>query len=118
MLINTGDKPIYIANEPVDMRKSIDGLSILVVEYLEMNPQDSALFIFYNRCRNKVKCLLWDNNGFVMIYKRLEKGRFKFHRNIDLSQYEIDNQQLHWLLAGFDFIQLNQHPELKFAAYS
>lgn len=118
MLINSGDKAIYIANEAVDMRKSIDGLSVLVVEYLEMNPQQAAYFVFYNRRRNKVKCLVWDNNGFVMIYKRLEKGTFKFHRNIALSQYQIDEQQLQWLFAGFDFIQLKQHPELKFAAYS
>ena len=117
MRFDTGNKTIYIANEPIDMRKAIDGLSVMVVEYLKKDPQAPALFIFYNRRRNKVKCLYWDNNGFVMIYKRLEKGTFKFNRTIHLTHYEINNEQLHWLLAGFDFIQLKQHPELKFSDY-
>lgn len=109
---------IYIASQAVDMRKAIDGLSYQVLEQLEVDPQSGNLFIFYNRRCNKVKALLWDRNGFVLIYKRLEKGRFKFSRRSDGQAYEIEHQQLKWLLGGFDFMQLKHHPELYFSNYA
>lgn len=109
---------VYLSLEAVDMRKSINGLSIAVIEELSCNPQDEALYIFYNKSRNKVKCLYWDKNGFVLIYKRLEKGRFQFSKSLSGDLYEITHQQLSWLLAGFDFIQMSQYPELNFKNYA
>lgn len=109
---------IYLSLEAIDMRKSINGLSICVVEGLACNPQDRALYIFYNRSRNKVKCLYWDRNGFVLIYKRLEKGRFQFSKSLAGDVYELTHQQLDWLLAGFDFVQMAHFPELKFEHYA
>ena len=109
---------IYLSLHSVDMRKSINGLSICVVEDLICNPQDRALYIFYNRSRNKVKCLYWDRNGFVLIYKRLEKGRFQFSKTLSGDVYELTHQQLAWLLAGFDFVKMSNYPELKFENYA
>ena len=109
---------IYIANEAVDMRKAIDGLCYQVIDQLAADPQSGHLFLFYNRQCNKVKALLWDKNGFVLIYKRLEKGRFKFSKQNDGRSYVIEHQQLKWLLAGFDFMQLKHHPDLYFSNYA
>lgn len=108
---------IHLSLEAVDMRKSINGLSIRVFEDMQLNPQDRALYIFYNRSRDKIKCLYWDKNGFVLIYKRLEKGRLKFSKSLSGSVYELNHQQLSWLLAGFDFVQMSQYPELNFTNY-
>ena len=62
---------VYLCREPVEMRKSIDGLSLLVQEAMELNPFDEAIFVFCNRQRDKVKILAWERNGFVLWYKRL-----------------------------------------------
>jgi len=108
---------IYIAAEPIDMRKAIDGLTMLVSEHLKMDPQSCQLFVFYNKSRDKVKMIYWDKEGFVMVYKRMEKGRFKFPRDNMVGCFEINHEQLQWLLAGFDFVRLREHPELNFSRY-
>lgn len=66
---NTVD--VYLYAELVDMRKSIDGLSILVEQEMALSPMDDALFVFCNRGRDKIKLLCWENNGFIVWYKRL-----------------------------------------------
>ena len=107
----------YAYSESVDMRKSIDSLSYLVCESLERNPQDGSIYIFHNRQRDKVKILYWDRNGFVMHYKRLEKGRFKFSRVHGDTVMTISQQQLTWLLAGLDFNLMHQFGELNYSNY-
>jgi len=117
MLSFADDVKLYICLEPVDMRKSIAGLSVVTADYLSMNPQCGHVFIFYNKRRNKVKLLYWDINGFGLYYKQLEKGCFKIPRDISGEYFEIEQQQLKWLLAGIDFIQLKRHPSLYFSNY-
>jgi len=109
---------IYLSLHPMDMRKAINGLSLYVVEELERSPQDQALYIFYNKARNKIKCLYWDTNGFMLIYKRLEKGRFTISKSLFGDSYELTHPQLSWLLAGFDFVEMNRHPDIKFEHYA
>lgn len=99
------------------MRKAIDGLTLLVIEHLQHNPQQPCLFLFCNRQRNKLKGLYWDKNGFVMIYKRLECKKFYIPKLSELNKLEISHQQLSWLLAGFDFMSMAKHPELDFKNY-
>ena len=65
---------VLICSDPVDMRKSIDGLVMLIVELLDCKPQDRALFIFFNKGQDKFKSILWDGDGFILLYKRREKG--------------------------------------------
>lgn len=108
---------ILICSEPVDMRKSIDGLVMLIVEQLDNNPQDKTLFIFYNKGQDKFKGIVWDGDGFILLYKRREKGRFKFPKNIESSTYEIDADLFKWLRKGFDFYALKSAPELKISNY-
>ena len=90
------------------MRKSINGLSALIEEVFEHSPQSTHLFLFYNKSRDKVKLIFWDKNGFVLYYKRLEKGKFKFNRTATDHTLEITEHQLHWLLAGLDFQLMQQ----------
>lgn len=111
------DIKIYISLEAIDMRRAIDGLCVAVLEFLESKSQSGDVFLFRNRQGNKVKALVWDKNGFIMIYKRLEKGRFKFPKTTNGNAIEIEHQQLKWLLAGFDFMALKQRPDLYFTDY-
>lgn len=75
------------------MRKSIDGLAGIVENELELNPLEPALFVFCNRGRDKIKILYWENNGFVLWYKRLEKqnlnGSITYQRTHTQSQEKI-----------------------------
>ena len=68
---------VYLCVEPVDFRKAIQGLSLLVEQELELNPFEATLFVFINRRRDKLKILYWEKNGFCLWYKRLEKQRYK-----------------------------------------
>lgn len=77
MLTITGDAHIFLFCEPVNMKKSFEGLCSIVEQYLE-RPTSGAFFIFLNRRRDKMKVLYWDNDGFAVWYKRLEKGCFSF----------------------------------------
>lgn len=67
---------IRLAREPVDFRRSIDGLAAAVAAALGRDPMNGELFLFRNRRRNAIKALYWTRNGFVMVYKRLERRRF------------------------------------------
>lgn len=67
----------FLYSRPTDMRKSFDGLSGLVVSRLGQNPMSGDVFIFINRSRNRIKLLRWESGGFVLFYKRLEKGTFE-----------------------------------------
>jgi transposase len=109
---------IYVSMQAIDARKSIDGLSFLVQDYLEENPQCGNLFIFFNKSRDKVKILWWDANGFVLHYKRLEKRRFVIPKLQGLNKLEISETQLHGLLAGLDFSLMRHFPEINYHQYA
>jgi transposase len=94
---------IFVSLSPIDMRKSIDSLTALVVEDFQNDPQSGHLFIFFNRCRDKVKIVYWDKNGFVLHYKRMEKHRFVVPRLVDRMHLVITETQLNGLLAGLNF---------------
>lgn len=97
--INT--RRIYVAREPIDLRKSIDGLSLVVSQVLQHDPFQGQLFVFTNRQRDKIKLLHWDTNGFWLYYKRLERGRFAWPEpGSGQKVLEIQPRQLQWLLEG------------------
>jgi transposase len=103
MLFGT-NQPMWFYQHPIDFRKQIDGLVILVADKLERDPTSGQLFIFRNRQANKLKFLWWDKNGFWLCYRRLEKGRFKLPKPDDTT-LNLCKEQLHVLLAGLDFTQ-------------
>lgn len=103
MLFGTS-QPIWFYQWPVDFRKQVNGLVILVADKLERDPTSGQLFIFRNRQANKLKFLWWDNNGFWLCYRRIEKGRFKLPPQKDAT-LSLCKDQLNVLLAGLDFSQ-------------
>lgn len=106
-------KQIWVYRKPVDFRKSLDGLSSLVSTVIQRNPQDS-IYIFYNRDHNKIKCLSWHKNGFILLYKRLEIGRFCFKFNKTEGCMEIQMIELSWLLAGLPWQKMRDWHELNY----
>jgi len=110
-MIPIDETPIYLYRDPVDFRKSINGLAIIVEGDMGRNPFGKGLFIFSNRQRDKIKLLYWDKTGFALWYKRLEKHRFKWPRNSNTAELTLEVDQLHRLLGGFDIIG---HPALNF----
>lgn len=117
MLNLSADLSITIYHRAVDMRKSIDGLVTLIVEALGLDPQANVMYLFHNKASDKFKAIFWDGDGFILLYKRKEKGRFKFPKDLSDTYYEIDSDLFHWLRKGFDFYALKQHPELKYSQY-
>jgi transposase len=103
MLVINPTKKIYIYSQPVDMRKSINGLIIILLEEFDQNPQTGDIYVFSNKNRNKIKCLLWDKNGFVLYYKRLERGRFIYSKHLIQDKIIVSELQLKALFFGFDF---------------
>jgi transposase len=98
---------IWFYRQPIDFRKQIDGIVILVADTLQKNPTSGQLFVFRNKNADKLKMLYWENQGFWLLYKRFEKGRFKFPGIVDESM-ELSMQQLQWLLSGIDFTKQQQ----------
>jgi len=93
---------IYVATEPVDLRKSIDGLSA-AVRAAGHDVFTGHLYVFTGRRRDRVKILVWDRGGFVLYYKRLESGRFRWPEIAEGARdVELDATQLAMLLDGID----------------
>ena len=99
------DIKIYFYTEPVDMRKSIDTLSMLVSEVIQMNPIEGHLFLFRSRSGNKLKALHYETNCFTLWYRRLEKGKFVFIRNAR-GCIEMTQDHFRWLLASDKYSRL------------
>ncbi len=108
---------IHVGLEAVDMRKSIDGLSALVVDEFSIKPTCGHIFLFFNKAKDKVKILFWDRNGFALYYKRLEKHRFCVPKDLDESRIEITEAQLFGLLAGLDFMLMGEFSEINYSNF-
>lgn len=90
---------IFLYNAPTDMRKSFDGLTGIVRSELGREPTDGSLFLFLNRRQDRVKMLFWEGDGFVLVYKRLERGTFERIAREGASA-RIDATELAMLLGG------------------
>ena len=106
----SNQQKVYLFADPVDMRKSIDGLSALAQLYLDESIMSDHLFVFCNRKQDKLKILQWDRNGFWLHYKRLEKDHFRWVEcDEDSIHICISRQQLTWLLDGLPIQQPKAH---------
>jgi transposase len=114
MFVDVGS--VYLHRDPVDFRKSINGLSVIVEQSMGLSVFDSALFLFCNKQRDKLKILYWDSSGFCLWYKRLEKEKFKWPRKDSRRVVSLSEEQLHWLLRGFDINQLQSHKKLNYCS--
>ena len=93
-------KKIYLACGPTDMRKSINGLSAIVESSFKLDPFDEAVFVFCNRARDRVKILTWDQDGFWLYFKRLEKGHFRWSALGEEATMSLTEDELNVLLNG------------------
>ena len=100
---------VYLAAEPVDLRRGHDGLVSLVRSTWKLNPFDGHLFVFLGRRLDRVKILVWDRNGFVLYYKRLSQGRFRMPTiAAGATRVEMDATTLAMLLDGIDVRQVRR----------
>ena len=113
MFFPTQSVRVYIATGVTDMRKSINGLSILVADQLDLDPLSGHLFAFCNRKRDIVKILYWERNGFCLWHKRLEKDCFQWPESEE-DVLDIHSRELTWLLDG---LSLNQHEAHRLLSY-
>jgi transposase len=101
MLTVRRDVVVRLALEPVDFRKSIDGLAIAVGHALGRDPMSGEVFLFCNRTRTALKALYWTPNGFVLVYKRLERLRFTWPEPADgVAEVALPPHVLEAVLAG------------------
>lgn len=101
MLSLPGNIQVFMAVEPVDLRKGFDGLSAAVQTVFDRNVLDGHLFLFLNRRRDRVKILWWDRDGLALFYKRLERGSYELPRyEPGARQLTLDATQLSLLLNG------------------
>jgi transposase len=106
--------PVYLCAEPVDFRKGMGSLAVLVEAQLQLNPFAEALFVFTNRSSTALKVLYWERNGFCLWQKRLEQDRFVWPKADEAGVVSLTVQQLNWLLDGYDISRLQPHPALDF----
>ena len=106
---------VFLYRDVVDFRKSINGLSVIVEQQMQLAPLDGSVYVFCNKGRDKLKILYWDKTGFALWYKRLEKDKFKWPRKLNDQTLNLTEQQLHWLLNGFDVLG---HQAISFDAVS
>jgi len=90
---------VYLVTGYTDLRRSIDGLAMIVQSQLQLDPFSTALFLFCGRRRDRIKGLLWEGDGFLLLYKRLDNGQFQWPRN-ETEARLLTPQQTRWLLEG------------------
>jgi transposase len=112
-MIHIQDVRVYLQPGVTDMRKAINGLSILVQEQMELDPFTGHLFCFCNRKRDIIKVLYWDRNGFCLWQKRLERDRFRWPET-EQEVLRLGLRELFWLIDGLSIYQQKAHVELQY----
>jgi transposase len=95
---------VYIACGYTDMRRGIDGLAAMVAQSFKLEPCSRSLYIFCGRRSDRIKALYWEGDGFLLLYKRLERGKYQWPRKAPEAR-TITPQQLRWLLEGLSIEQ-------------
>jgi transposase len=109
MVPNRRIDQVYLALGPTDLRKAIDGLSLIVQEKFQLDPFSKNLYVFCNRKRDKIKILEWDGSGFWLHYKRLEKDYFQWPERIEGTHLQVDERAFRWLLDGLSIKERHAH---------
>ena len=92
---------IYLASQPIDMRKGFPGLLAVIGDAWKQDPYSGHLFVFVGKRKDRVKILFWDGNGFALYYKLLERGRFQMPDTRG-QQVKLEPAELSMLLSGID----------------
>lgn len=93
---------LYLHRAPVDLRKNINGLSVIVKEEMKLDLKTSSLFIFCNKPRTHMKILYFDRSGFALWLKRLEGGKFPWPKNLEKDVIQVPAQDLKQVLEGIN----------------
>lgn len=109
MLSITNVHRCYLYRGHTDMRKGVDSLCGLIRNELGQDPLSGELFVFFNRSHSLVKILMWDQDGFALYQKRLERGTFEIPDG-DLAHERITAQQLNFILAGVSLKNVRLRP--------
>ena len=112
MLTESSVERVCLAVGKTDLRKSIDGLAVLVQQSFELDPFSPCLFAFCNRKKDKIKILYWDSSGFWLYYHRLEEGKFQWPDDTTTQTVSISYRQLRWLLDGLALDQRDAHDQV------
>lgn len=104
---------IFVYRDPVDFRKGHRGLSTLIEQELGHDPFTGTLYVFGNRQRSRIKCLFWEDNGFVLYYKALAEEKFHWPQADD-ELITLTGEQLNWLLDGYNLGLMRPHRSLHF----
>ena len=99
-MLNITGKRVYLACGHTDMRKSINGLSAMVRGSFKLDPFDKTLYVFCNRKRDRIKILEWDEDGFWVYFKRLEKGQFRWPAPGEEATMALTGEELSYLIGG------------------
>lgn len=103
---------IYIACGYTDMRKSIDGLAGIIQNNYNLNPFENSLFLFCGRKHDRLKALYWEGDGFILLYKRLEQGKFQWPKTPEAVR-KLTAQEFRWLIEGLSIDQPKKIKKLK-----
>lgn len=95
---------VYLVTGYTDMRKGIDGLAQIVEGSLKADVYSRAVYLFCGRSSTKLKALVWDGDGFLLLYKRLDNGRYRWPRT-EQEARQLTAQQLRWLMEGLEIEQ-------------
>ena len=95
---------MFLATGFTDLRRGIDGLASIVQQQFELDSFTNTLFLFCGRRRDQIKALYWEDDGFVLLYKRLESGSFQWPRS-ETEANVLTPQQYRWLLEGLSIDQ-------------
>ena len=100
---------IWLSTRPADLRKSFDGLAALVRDGLRGDPLSGDIFVFRNKSADRIKLLIWEEDGYAIWYKRLEKGSYRFPAAADGAEHvEVRAADLIMLLAGVDLASVRR----------
>jgi transposase len=99
-MLSISGKTVYLCCGHTDMRKSINGLMTIVQESFKLDPFSKTLFVFCNRNRDRIKILEWDEDGFWLYFKRLERGHFRWPKPGDSPTMSLTGGELEILLSG------------------
>lgn len=111
MLSDFSGSKVYLACGYTDLRRGIDGLATIVEQQFKLDPCSDALFLFCGRRTDRIKALYWEGDGFLLLYKRLEKGKFQWPRS-ENAALGITAQQYRWLMEGLSIQQPKAHRKI------
>lgn len=109
----TSHHTYYLYSEVCDMRKGFDGLSGIISKEMKRSPIDGSVYLFVNRRRDRMKMLVWESGGFMLYYKRLEKGTFELPRTDKSGRSVLNWETLVLMITGISLMQKGRKKRYK-----